>query len=280
MNVMLQKKYFRDQAIALVLTALTCLVLIGFLWGEVSILNHFIREKILLKIRLGDVLLGLTIYLKTSIDFAIFIGNLMAKNTGLKGRIGIEVGTAVGNGVGTMAVLLVWSVFRQVNWLLAIMILIAALVLIKLAQDTLEHANHQERDDWYGKSLRALEKFLDKLNGWTDPVLSKIVPSGSMKVGKVTSFTSLLMVAFTIPFILGLDDFAGYVPLFSIVNVFGFAIGVMLGHMVLNIALYISPGRTVKLVKNSAISAIGSIAFVLLAAWGIIESFKLLFLHH
>ena len=40
---------------------------------------------------------------------------------------------------------------------------------------------------------------------------------------------------------LGLDDFAGYVPLFNVVNVFGFAIGVFSGHMVLNAFLYVSP---------------------------------------
>jgi hypothetical protein len=87
-------------------------------------------------------------------------------------------------------------------------------------------------------------------------------------------------VSFTVPFILGLDDFAGYVPLFNVVNVFGFAIGVFLGHMVLNIFLYLSPKRTIQAVKNPIISLVGSIAFVLLAGWGLFEAYKLLFLHH
>lgn len=83
----------------------------------------------------------------------------------------------------------------------------------------------------------------------------------------------------TVPFILGLDDFAGYVPLFNIVNVFGFGIGVMLGHMILNIFLYISPKRTIRAVKNPIVSFVGSIAFIFLAVWGFIEAYKLLFLH-
>jgi hypothetical protein len=90
---------------------------------------------------------------------------------------------------------------------------------------------------------------------------------------------ALLAMSFTVPFILGLDDFAGYVPLFSIVNVFGFSIGAMLAHMVLNISLYISPNRTIAAVKNPVLSLLGSIAFVGLAVWGFIEAFGLLFLH-
>jgi len=53
------------------------------------------------------------------------------------------------------------------------------------------------------------------------------------------AFLPLCVFSFTVPFILGLDDFAGYVPLFDLINVFGFAIGVFSGHMFLNIMLYI-----------------------------------------
>jgi hypothetical protein len=89
----------------------------------------------------------------------------------------------------------------------------------------------------------------------------------------------LFIASFTIPFILGLDDFAGYVPLFSIVNVFGFSIGVFLGHMILNMALFIAPAKTIKAVKNPIISLAGSVVFVGLGLWGLFEVAKLLFLH-
>jgi len=85
------------------------------------------------------------------------------------------------------------------------------------------------------------------------------------------------MFAFTVPFILGLDDFAGYVPLFKIVNVFGFAIGVFAGHMILNIFLFISPKTTINVVKNAYISAVGALVFIGLAIWGISETIHLLF---
>ncbi len=223
-------------------------------------------------------LIGATVYLKTAIDFVIFIGQLMGKNQGLKGRIGIEIGTAFGNGIGTMLILLIWAFFKEVDWLLAIMIIVAALVLLRLAQDTLVHArNHRRRmnvvADW-------LESLLKVWNRMTDPVLSRIVPSQSIRVEHKKTLLALLAMSFTVPFILGLDDFAGYVPLFSIVNVFGFSVGAMLAHMILNISLYISPGRTIAAVKNPVLSLVGSIAFVGLAAWGFIEAFGLLFLHH
>jgi hypothetical protein len=220
----------------------------------------------------------MTIYLKTAIDFGIFIGRLMDKNPGLKGRIGIEIGTAVGNGVGTMAILLVWAFFKEVNWLLALMIFIASLVLLRLAQDTLEDAGDR-KPFMLQKPVALLEKFLTGVNTLTHPVLSRVVPSQSIRVEHKKTLLALLVMACTVPFILGLDDFAGYVPLFSVVNVFGFTIGVLLGHMLLNISLYISPRRTIAAIRNPIIAVVGSIVFVGLAAWGLFEAGKLLIEH-
>jgi cadmium resistance protein CadD (predicted permease) len=78
------------------------------------------------QLRWGDVLVGITIYLKTSIDFAIFIGRLMQKYQGWKNRIMIEIGTALGNITGTLVILVLWDIFREVKFLMAIMIVIAA----------------------------------------------------------------------------------------------------------------------------------------------------------
>ena len=86
----------------------------------------------------------------------------------------------------------------------------------------------------------------------------------------------LLLFSVTVPFVLGLDDFAGYVPLFNIVNVFGFSVGVFVGHMILNVFLSASPERTIRAVKNPVISLVGSIVFVLLAIWGLSEVAHLL----
>jgi hypothetical protein len=268
--------------VPLALTFIVCGFLVVLLWLEVLALNHFINEPILTTIRLPDILVGLTVYLKTSIDFAIYIGRLMDKNPGIKGRIGIEIGTALGNALGTMLVLLIWAFFKEVNWLLGLMVLLAGLVLMRLAQDGVSFIDTENKSypKWFRIMVKVLDKALAKWNKVVDPFLSKIVPSHTLKAVTKNTLLGLLAISFTVPFLLGLDDFAGYVPLFNIVNVFGFGIGVIVGHMLLNIFLFISPKKTIAAVKNPVISFLGSIAFIGLAVWGFIEAYKLFFLHH
>lgn len=266
------ESFAKRQLLPLSLTIVAFAVLTVLLYLEIRVLNHFTVEDIALKINPLDVIIGLTIYLKTAIDFAIFIGNLMHKNPGMKGRISIELGSALGNAAGTMAILLIWTFFKEIRWLLVIMLFLAAIVLFKLAEDSLEHAHNAENHPkWFNFIVRKLEKALHYFNILTHPLLRRILPHGGMKAAAFTSFWGLFAFAFTVPFILGLDDFAGYVPLFSIINVFGFGIGVFLGHMVLNILLYINPEKTIKLVKLPAIALIGAIAFVVLGFYGFYE---------
>ena len=275
------KPYLKNQIVPIILTVVTFVAMVGLLWLEVIAINLFASEKIHIQVRPADILVGLTIYLKTSIDFAILIGRLMDKNPGLKGRIGIEIGTAVGNAAGTFAILLLWALFKEITWLLALMIIISALVLVRLAQDSLDHvdAKNPGYPRWLLLFIRNFERTLRTTNRIFEPFLSRILPGHGLKVQTKATFMGLLAMSFTVPFILGLDDFAGYVPLFNVVNVFGFAIGVFAGHMILNIFLYISPKRTIKIVKNPIISLLGSIAFIGLAAWGLYEAFHLLFGH-
>ncbi len=266
----MSSKSFFSQLIPLLLTVVLFIILSLFIYIEIALLNHFSHSDIVLKLLWQDILIGMTIYLKTSVDFALFIGNLMSRFAGMRNRIAIELGTAVGNALGTMLILMVWIFFRNVNWLLAIMIIVAALVLLRLAEDSFEHVDNNEIAGFFARNLK-------KINHFFNPLLNKIIPNISMKSdSKKLGFVSLFGFAFTVPFILGLDDFAGYVPLFNIVHVFGFAIGVLLGHMVLNIFLFLSPQKTIRVVKNSTISIIGGIAFILLAVWGLHEAILLL----
>lgn len=272
-------KLFPDQIVPLVLTG----IVFGAMWmifhGEIILLNRMVinRESIVPVVRWTDLLLGVTIYLKTSIDFAIFIGRLMSRYQGWRNRIMIEIGTALGNAVGTMGILLIWDLFREVQWLMAIMITIAALVLLRLAEDGLDEIKSEE-----GKYLfplygftRWFEAGLQKVNRAVAPVLNKLIPNLSVKENAV-GYGALFALALSVPFILGLDDFAGYVPLFNIVNVYGFGVGIFLGHMVLNIFLFLSPSKTIRIVKNPVISFVGSLLFVGIAAWGMVEVFKLI----
>jgi len=269
----------REQGIPLILTFVTFLAISALIFLFVNLLNLFpAREKIIISLRPQDILIGLTIYLKTSIDFAIFIGNLMHTNPGVKKRIAIEIGTALGNAAGTFLVLIIWYFLKQVPLLLMIMIIIAALVLLRMAEESFEELLLKLNS---GRKIRKpvlfIEQQLSFINSVFKPILGKIIPDMSITNAKTMSFGTLILFSLTIPFILGLDDFAGYIPLFSIVNVVGFAIGVFFGHMILNAGLFIAPNITSKVVRTPVVLAIGGIAFVGIACFGFYEVVKLAF---
>lgn len=271
-------KLWPDQIVPLFLTT----VVFGVMWllfhGEILGLNKMVvrRAPISPSLEWSALVLGVTIYLKTAIDFAIFIGRLMSKYGGWKNRIMIEIGTALGNAVGTMGILLIWDLFREVKWLMAIMIGLASLVLLKLAEEGFEHVKDAEGKyvfELYGL-VGKLEHGLEKFNQATAPILSRLIPELKVK-DKGKGYKHLFLMSFTIPFILGLDDFAGYIPLFNVVNVYGFGVGVFLGHMILNIFLFLSPKDTIRAVKHPVISFLGSVVFVGLAVWGWVEVVRL-----
>jgi hypothetical protein len=276
--------------ICIVFAVFIFLFLAVLYFGEIKLLN-FVGAKyttsvsIVESIQFSDVLIGLTIYLKTAVDFAIVIGTLMAKYPGIKNRLAIETGTAIGNALGTTVVLGLWFFFKDIYWLLAIMILVASLVLLELAKGGLEHIEEVQHEEgnvpqFVLKSASFIDKYLSIAMKAVSPILSKILPSMKLDNTKTLSFWGLVGTSFAIPFILGLDDFAGYVPLFNIVNVLGFGIGVFLGHAILNVLLFINPKATIKIVKNPIISLIGTLFFIGLAFLGFYEVVKLLSGHH
>ncbi|MEI6327305.1 MAG: hypothetical protein WCO78_04295 [Candidatus Roizmanbacteria bacterium] len=269
----MKRAYFVEQIVPLILTVVVCAALIAVIWVEIHVLNRFTRTHIAIQVRWSDVLIGMTIYLKTSVDFAIFIGNLMHTARGWKNRVMIEIGTAMGNALGTIIILALWDIFRDIKPLLAVMIVWAALVLFKLAEDGFEHARDKTYTLPRGFYLLVdkTEKIVHFINRFTSPILSRVMPQLSMNPPVSLTLLGLFLFSFRVPFVLGLDDFAGYVPVFDIVNVFGFSIGVLCGHMILNILLFISPEHTIKIVKHPVISYLGSVAFVILAIWGLYE---------
>ncbi|MBI2084369.1 MAG: hypothetical protein HYT70_02045 [Candidatus Aenigmarchaeota archaeon] len=268
-----------QQIVPLILTFLTSGLMILSIYLILTFLNKvYPGEKLALEFRPFDVLLGMTIYLKTAIDFAIFIGRLMHKNPGWRNRIAIELGTAIGNGLGTLLVLILWVFVKDVEILLAGMIFLASLVLFELAYGGVEHFS-----TWKTKGFRKglyyiLEFPLRYLLKVIKPVLGRIMPNVGkhLKGESLSTWKALLAFSFGIPFILGLDDFAGYVPLFNIINVFSFSIGVVLAHTLLNAALFVNPNLTTKAVKNEWVSYIGSIAFIGIALYGFVEIWKIL----
>ena len=273
-----------SQGLPLVLTAGIFAVLSALLFGEMRLLNYLTGSNVVLRVRWVDMVIGVTVYLKTAIDFAMYIGTLMAKHTTWKDRVAIELGSAIGNALGTMAVVVIWALFRQVPWLMFAMIVVAGLVLLRLAEESLEHTvpSDGEAETLAGRIGAVLSRYLAMVNNAIAPFVRFIVPSLSMpdaaneRANHTTRWWSLFALAFTIPFVLGLDDFAGYVSLFSVVNIFGFGIGVFFGHMILNIALYLSPRHTIAAVKHRWVALVGSAAFIVIAVWGFWEAAKIL----
>lgn len=264
---------FHRQFIPLLLAISTFFALTIFLFIFIHFLNLFpTQDKIVPRIFWEDIVVGLTIYLKTSVDFAIVIGNLMSKNSGVKSRIAIEIGTALGNALGTAIVLLIWTFFKEVPLLMTIMIVLASFVLLQMAEDGLNEL--QETNSGFAVGL--LYQIIHAINRPLSPLLHILIPHAHTTSKKQTAFFSLLLFAITVPLILGLDDFAGYIPLFTVINIFGFSVGVFLGHMLLNIALFASPTTTIVLVKKPIISFLGSIAFIGIALWGFVEVFILI----
>jgi len=281
------KNFNRYQIFSLMIAVLVFFVLCFVYLAEITGINTFniIKEKIQTGINWWDVAVGLTIYLKTSIDFALLIGMFMNKYPGFKNRVAIEVGTALGNALGTMIVLAIWSFFKDIKWLLAGMVILASLILFEMAQSSIEHVHEAEKDledgvevlPWQKKSVELLTKILSPILLVISPILSKVMPNvGFNSNQKINSFWGLLGASFTVPFILGLDDFAGYVPLFNVVNVFGFGIGVFLSHCVLNLFLFWNPDFTIKAIKNPTISILGCLAFIGLGLYGLYEGSHLL----
>ncbi len=269
-----------SQFIPLALTLVVMAIFLALLHGAITIFNLVpTSEKILLEIRWYDVLVGGTIYLKTSIDFAIFIGRMMAANPGWRNRVAIEIGTAAGNAIGTIAIVGLWVILKDIDILLAAMVLVASLVLFELAHGSLEHfAGWEGAGGMKKMAFLSLQGSLGAVKKLIDPILSRIMPDlgSAMKGAAGLTWVGLLGFSASVPFILGLDDFAGYVPLFNVVNVYGFAIGVIVSHTILNIALFLSPQKTITAVKNEWVSFLGTLAFIGLGVYGLFEAGKII----
>lgn len=269
----------KNQSVPLLLTFLTFLVLCGLLFCTLLALNKIPgTTPVLLHLRFADILIGLTIYVKTSVDFALFIGNLMHHNPGVKNRIAIEIGTSLGNALGTIAVLLIWSFFRNVPTLLIGMILLASLILLQMAEEGIaELIESTSLNQMFTSSINALLRMLQTVNRYPKLLTARLLPGTRMTAKSFPAFRLLLLFSFTIPFLLGLDDFAGYIPLFSVVNVFGFSIGVFFGHMLLTSMLFLSPAKTTRIVRHPLILLLGSMFLIGIAGIGILDVIHIAF---
>ncbi|MEK7165190.1 MAG: hypothetical protein AAB874_00075, partial [Patescibacteria group bacterium] len=204
----IEQSKFLQQIVPLLLTVVILAVLIVLLYGYITLLNLLpTQEKVRLVVNPVDVFVGITIYLKTAIDFAIFMGRMMSTNQGWRNRIAIEIGTALGNALGTGVVIALWVVFKEVKWLLALMVFIASMVLFELAHGGLEHfANWEGQGAIKSSVYRYLHRFLDITTAIFEPILKRIMPDlGEKLKGKEgLTWSPLFAFSFSLPIILGL----------------------------------------------------------------------------
>jgi len=82
--------------------------------------------------------------------------------------------------------------------------------------------------------------------------------------------------SFILPFIIGLDDFIGYMGAMTIYNVFSLLFGIYLADIVIDIIIFVSPSFTKKLVESPSLSFVATYAFIYLAYKSFSESYILL----
>lgn len=261
-----------------ILALLTFLILSTLLYWALLFLDSLhLNYPVILDFRKREVIFGILIYLKTAIDFAIFMGNLMHTNPGWRKRIAIAFGTSIGNAFGTFLILIVWTLFKEIPALMTAGVFISSVILLKLAEENFEIFLKQKKSFIKIRMpVNLLQNQLDFVNNQFRPVLKFLVPDLNLTGTKKLSFINLIVFSFTIPFILGINDFAGYIPLFEYVNVFGFTLGVMLGHMLLTIGLFLLPKKTVGIVKHPVVLIGGGLAFLAIGIFGFFEAFKIL----
>jgi len=266
-----------EKFVPVFLSFLTFLVLSTFLYGVLLILGSLnLKYPIILDFSKKEVLFGILIFLKTAIDFAIFSGNLMHTNPGWKKNIAIAIGTSIGNAFGTFLMLIVWSLFKEIPILMIVSILLSSIILLKLSEESFELFLKQKKSFIKIRMpVNLLQNQLDFVNNLFRPLLKFLVPDLNLTRTKKLSFINLITFSFTIPFVLGINDFAGYIPVFQYVNVFGFTLGVMLGHMVLTLGLFLVPKITVKIVKHPIVLIGGGLAFLGIAIFGFSEAIKI-----
>lgn len=261
-----------SQIIPLLVAFVSTIIFIAILFANITISNSvFPKDPIVLAVRVGDFLLGLYLYVKTSIDFAVFIGSMLSTNQGWKNRIAVEWGTSIGNFLGTLLVLWVWTIFRQTSPLLeGIIVLIASFVLLELAAGSLSRIN---KDTLFARTANFLLKIrfiTSTFLGWMPDL------EGTMAGKKLPSFKALLLYSFTVPFVLGSDDFAGYISVFNVVNVFSFATGVVVGHGLLLAAIFAVPKAAERVLATTAFSILAVITFFVIFLIGFTDATRIL----
>jgi len=240
-------------------------------YGILAVLNHsYFGHGLSTTIIWGQVALGVFIYLKTAVDYALFVGSLMEFNAGIPRRIAMNAGTSIGCFVGVTFIAVLWSFFREIRWLMAILLVVAGMILFKLGDGSRQH--FEDVHPWLKKPLHV---FFDMMRPIVR-VFTFFMPNTELSAGAL-SVGKLFVLSMIIPFALGADDLAGYMVLLSATNIFSLLIGIYLGDAIIDAALFMNQELTVKIVKNRWVSYLGALFFIGLGALSIFHAIHLFF---
>lgn len=239
--------------------------------GIIHLLNTLgFSQKLSLQIIWAQIGLGIFIYLKTAVDYAIFVGSLMEHNDGIPRRIAMNAGTSIGCFIGVSIIAVLWTFCKEIHWLMVILLVIAAMVLFKLGDGSQDHFDSIPAWLRYPLAL-----FFD-LTRPIVKVLTWFMPSSELKSGAL-SVGRLFILSMIIPFALGADDLAGYMVLLTTGNIFSLLIGIYFGDAVIDAGLFANQELTVKIVKNRWVSYFGAIVFIALGIMSLVHAAHYLF---
>lgn len=225
------------------------------------LINPVSAQPIKLEFHWLDFLVGFFLYFVTAIDYALIVGRMQVINHGIRARFVMNVGTCVGCFVGVTMVLFLWGFAKEIDWLIIALLIFAGCVMAKLAFEGLEYFVHSS-SIWAPlrqitlRGVTLAHHLTEGLTFWIPELSSpKVVP---MSLSKLAGWSFLL------PFIIGLDDFVGYMGAMTIYNVYSLLFGIFLADILIDILIFISPKMTRKLVENAWLSFLATYAFLYL----------------
>ena len=254
----------------LVCTVLFTLFVTSSVLFITQLINPYSSEKIEISFHLKDFLVGFFLYFITAVDYALIVGRMQTVNRGLTARFVMNVFTCLGCFIGVSLVLFLWGFAKEVDWLIISLLIFAGSVMVKLAYEGLEYFV-DAKNIW--KPIRVLTAAITtSLHHATEGITFWIPELASPKVTKM-SLGKLALWSGILPFIIGLDDFIGYMGAMTIYNVFSLLVGIYLADIVIDILIFISPKATKKIVESALLSLLATYAFLYLMYKSFWEAF-------
>lgn len=256
-----QSKRFRQ-----FIPAIICLLLLVLFISLSTVfiqyfINPFSTEKIIVQLHLVDFLVGFFLYFVTAIDYALIVGRMQVNNPSISARVVMNIFTCLGCFFGVTLVLFLWGFAKEIDWLIIALLIFAGSVMVKLAYEGLEYFK-DEKSIWF-PVRKVVVSGVTSLHEVTRGLTFWIPELGSPSVAKMT-LKELAKWSFLLPFIIGLDDFVGYMGAMTIYNVFSLLAGIYVADVLIDILIFASPALTKKLVESPIFSLLASLAFIYL----------------